>query len=138
MPREGFCESLACGPVVIAGPVGPQTVPGPAVGTAAFGAQPFVGGFWPFWDKSTRKIVKRIEEKFDVFGFFQGFSGRVVWKTIRAGLPHRFAPIQSSRNQHLSNFLLIFIFFNRLTYLQQKYRRVEWYVLVFTASVGQF
>ena len=51
---------------------------------------------------------------FQVFGFsgfFQGFSGRVVWKTIRAGLPHLFAPIQSSGNQNLTNFVLIFIFF---------------------------
>ena len=56
--------------------------------------------------KNPKKIFKK-----KCFRFFQGFSGRVVWKTIRVGLPHRFPPIQSSGNQKLTNFVSTFIFF---------------------------
>ena len=57
-----------------------------------------------------REKRRKKNEKFGCFLGFRGFSGQVVWKTIRAGLPHLFAPIQSSGNQNLTKFVLIFVF----------------------------
>lgn len=73
------------------------------------GNQPFVWVFCHFFVRSTGK-TRKTNETNRFFCFFQGLSGRVVWKTIRAGLPHLFAPIQSSRNQQLTNSFLFFYF----------------------------